>query len=602
MTTNHLKNLLRPTLNNRVECSSFSSLKRFSASHLLSLGLGSSLLFGCFDPSNEEGEENSNATPLTHEQAHQLIDSTVRNTVETLDQRLRFLDGDERLMATFNNLFSWEDASEDCWIDFDDEGNEIEMCDDFSEEDGEDERIVIDFAEGTSEMISDILTELPRNLVIDGEAQLTYQLSPSRLCEQSNEEDEWIDDEEWVGEPGDEEGAAPEEMESANLIDEPIGEEPDLEVDPDCLRVMERESPRIRIQSYGDGLQAELLVAQGQERLVSAIMTSELVKVSADLGAFSRVMTEMSADDGASEEESDLELEMSGSVSLQMDMSESNRAVFSVNVDSPISISGRVDGIEQINLTFPAAQKVFFVGSDSVTPSLNLGLAIPKLVESLQTSLSDEYEYDEETGEDRLVEEGPMREIIATLGGLDLNLNLTLVEEGIETAIEVGLGQESSSLKVDGQEIIKVDLNPDHGRLIAFDLDHSSLNEGGLLIALASELHSLKFDLKLGLLEEIGAPLGFADELYNIAFTSLAGELPSLKIGDEVFAEVLSGELKINAERADLSLNAEAGMCIDFEEDESYEESFEEVVEESSEEEQHPLEILVVNACMESGE
>jgi hypothetical protein len=579
------------------------SLKRcFSASHLLSLGLGSSLLFGCFDPSSSGGE--SSPEPITHEEAHQLIDSTVREAVESLDQRLRFLDGDQRLIEALNSLFpSDEGLIEECWIDYDAEGNEVEVCEEFSDEEAEldsgEERIEINFQEGASEMISDILEELPSELVIEGQSQLTYQLNINRLCEQSPEE-EWEDEEEWIDDelPAPEGFQDPEDSEpsEAPMMEEVVGD-PETEIDPDCLRIMEQESPRIRIQSHEDGFKADLLVAQGDERLVSAIVTSDLVKVSTDLSTVSRLVSAFeSSDEEEGEANDSISLEMSGVVSLQMDMSAANRAVVSVNVDSPLNISGHVDGLEEINFSFPAAQNIFSLSSDSEAPALNLGVAIPKLVESLQASLTSEYEYDEETGEEYLIEEGPIREIVATLGGLNLNLNLKLVDEGVETAIEVGLGQESTSLQVDGQEIIKVDLNPDHGRMIAFDFDHSALNEENLMIALASELHSLKVDLKLGLVEEIGAPLGFADELYHIAFTSLAGELPALKLGGEMVAEVLSGELEISAERAGLSLNAEAGMCIDVEEEE--EESFEE----PSEEQSHPLEVFVVNACMVEGE
>ena len=135
--------------------------------------------------------------------------------------------------------------------------------------------------------------------------------------------------------------------------------------------------------------------------------------------------------------------------------------------------------------------------------------------------------------------------------------------------------------------------------MISFDFNHSSLNEESIMIALASELHSLQVDLKLGLINEIGAPLGLADELYSIAFTSVGEQLPALRLGGESIAEVISGALEVNAERAEISLSAEAGMCIEVEEE--AEEPFESF-DEPTEEEQHPLEALVVNACLAGGE
>ena len=570
--------------------------------------MGSSLLFGCFDPSDEGGGEP--AEPLTHESAHALLTTNIQSTSSSLEERLRFLDGDERLMEAFNTFFGGGE-DESCYFDYDDEGNEVEVCEDWEEEGPSEDQIRIDFMEGTEDMISMILEELPQDLQIAEEEQLTYRLNASRLCE-STVEDDWDEggfEDDYEGEPAgefideeweDEERDESEEMSSAPVDFDPEME-PEVEIDPDCLRIMEQEEPRVRLQAAGDGIEATLLLNQGREALVTATLNSGLAKVKLDLGSLTRIIESIDSNGDDSEEEGDFDLDLSGVISLEMDMQSANRATFRVNVDEAIRIVGRVDDLEEINFTFPAARDVFSISSDSETPALSLALALPKLVQSLQVSLNSDYEYDEETGEEILIEEGPLREIIATLGGLNFGFDLRLVDEGIATTIEVGLGQESSSIAIDGNQVITVDLNPSNGRLIAFNFDHSSVNEESMLLKLASELHALNVDLKLGLIPEIEAPLGFADELYRVAFTSLSNKLPSLRIGGaDHFIQVIDGKLEIEAERGGMSHTAEGGMCINpieeseegsFEESESYEESYEEP------EPEHPLEMLEVNAC-----
>lgn len=580
------------------------NLRKCTHAHLISLGLGSSLLFGCFDPA-ESGSETP-AEPITHEVAHELLSANIQSMSSSLESRLRFLDGDERLMEAFNSIFAVEEES--CYFDYDENGNEIETCESFEDEENGDDQIRIDFMEGTEDMISAILEELPQDLQIQEEEQLTYRLNVNRLCETTVEdewdeewnEDEWSEDEYYAEEAPNEEdwdGEELPEMESYDSEGDSLDEqELETEIDQDCLRIMQEEEPRVRLQAAGDGIKVELLLNQGQDILATATLNSDLARVSLDLGTLTRIIE--SIDSNVEDGSDDFDLELSGAISLEMDTSIENKAIFRANVDKAISVVGRVEGLEEINFTFPAARDVFSVTSDSEEPALNLALAIPKLVQSLQTSLTSEYEYDEETGEDILVEEGPLREIVATLGGLNLGFNLKLVDEGVSTTMEVGLGQDSSSIAIDGNEVIKVDINPNHGRLISFNFDHSTASES-LLLALASELHALNVELNLGLVPEIEAPLGFADELYKVAFTSLNNELPSLVLGGEdSFIQVLTGQLDIVAERGEISHSAEGGMCINPIEDdeENFSEDFseEEYVEDEPE---HPLAMLEVAAC-----
>jgi hypothetical protein len=562
------------------------------------------MFVGC-DTSDEGGSE-SEPTPLTHEQGHNLIQSTIQSRSQSLEDRLRFLDGDERLVNALNTMFGG--SEEICEIYFTPEGEEIEECDTFEDEDTV-EPIRVDFMEGTEDMISGLMEELTPELQVQDATQLTYRLNPRSFCEQETENGEWDEfDSEFAEDGRDEDFDSPPEDNRGDQRPVDPESEPQVELDEGCLEMMEREQPMIRLMEAGDGMNAEILVGQNQEVLMSATLNSQTARFGIELEALSRILKDLASEAGEDAERDpefegegegiDFNLEMRGAISLELDTSIDQVATFSFNVDRPISITGQVEGLDEINVNFPAAQDVISISSDSRTPSIRLGLSIPKLTQALSAPLQgEEWEYDDETGEERFIEAGPLHEITAVLGGLDLAFNLALVEEGINTTIDVGLGDESSTIHIDNQQVLKVDLNPNHNRQISINLDHSQLNEESTMISLASELHALNIDVDLSSISEIEAPEWLLNEMYRVAFTSAAGQLPALEFLEEGL-KVAAGRLEISADRADISHVAEGGQCIAGVESESEEPVIDQEDNLVSEED-HPLASLEVTTCGE---
>jgi hypothetical protein len=564
------------------------------------------MFVGC-DTSDEGGSE-SEPTPLTHEQGHNLIQSTIQSRSQSLEDRLRFLDGDERLVNALNTMFGG--SEEICEIYFTPEGEEIEECDTFEDEDTV-EPIRVDFMEGTEDMISGLMEELTPELQVQDATQLTYRLNPRSFCEQEIENGEWDEfDSEFAEDGRDEDFDSPPEDNREDQRPVDPESEPQVEVDEGCLEMMEREQPMIRLMEAGDGMNAEILVGQNQEVLMSATLNSQTARFGIELEALSRILKDLASEAGEDAERDpefegedegegvDFNLEMRGAISLELDTSIDQVATFSFNVDRPISITGQVEGLDEINVNFPAAQDVISISSDSRTPSIRLGLSIPKLTQALSAPLQgEEWEYDDETGEERFIEAGPLHEISAVLGGLDLAFNLALVEEGINTTIDVGLGDESSTIHIDNQQVLKVDLNPNHNRQISINLDHSQLNEESTMISLASELHALNIDVDLSSISEIEAPEWLLNEMYRVAFTSAAGQLPAVEFLEEGL-KVAAGRLEISADRADISHVAEGGQCIAGVESES-EETVIDQEDNLVSEEDHPLASLEVTTCGE---
>lgn len=569
------------------------------------VGLSIAAMFVGCDTSDEGGSE-SEPTPLTHEQGHNLIQSTIQSRSQSLEDRLRFLDGDERLVNALNTMFGG--SEEICEIYFTPEGEEIEECDTFEDEDTV-EPIRVDFMEGTEDMISGLMEELTPELQVQDATQLTYRLNPRSFCEQETENGEWDEfDSEFAEDGRDEDFDSPPEDNRGDQRPVDPESEPQVELDEGCLEMMEREQPMIRLMEAGDGMNAEILVGQNQEVLMSATLNSQTARFGIELEALSRILKDLASEAGEDAERDpefegegegiDFNLEMRGAISLELDTSIDQVATFSFNVDRPISITGQVEGLDEINVNFPAAQDVISISSDSRTPSIRLGLSIPKLTQALSAPLQgEEWEYDDETGEERFIEAGPLHEITAVLGGLDLAFNLALVEEGINTTIDVGLGDESSTIHIDNQQVLKVDLNPNHNRQISINLDHSQLNEESTMISLASELHALNIDVDLSSISEIEAPEWLLNEMYRVAFTSAAGQLPAVEFLEEGL-KVAAGRLEISADRADISHVAEGGQCIAGVESESEEPVIDQEDNLVSEED-HPLASLEVTTCGE---
>jgi hypothetical protein len=252
------------------------------------------MFVGC-DTSDEGGSE-SEPTPLTHEQGHNLIQSTIQSRSQSLEDRLRFLDGDERLVNALNTMFGG--SEEICEIYFTPEGEEIEECDTFEDEDTV-EPIRVDFMEGTEDMISGLMEELTPELQVQDATQLTYRLNPRSFCEQEIENGEWDEfDSEFAEDGRDEDFDSPPEDNREDQRPVDPESEPQVEVDEGCLEMMEREQPMIRLMEAGDGMNAEILVGQNQEVLMSATLNSQTARFGIELEALSRILKDLASEAG----------------------------------------------------------------------------------------------------------------------------------------------------------------------------------------------------------------------------------------------------------------------------------------------------------------
>jgi len=146
-------------------------------------------------------------------------------------------------------------------------------------------------------------------------------------------------------------------------------------------------------------------------------------------------------------------------------------------------------------------------------------------------------------------------------------------------------------IEVDGERVVQLDLNPDHGRLVSFNLDRADFEREDLMLALASELHELKLQLNLLSLPELEMEDWLTDEVFKLALTSAGGELPSLSFEsapDQL--RLLTGHLELSAERAEIVHAVEGGQCMMPVEDAEDEEPLEGPA-------SHPFEEMEVGMC-----
>ena len=561
-----------------------------------------SLFVGCDQSQELSDSEMSNVEPavetITSQQAHALIETRTQEQVETLEQRLRFLDGDRRLVQAFNDLFG---GSEECVYTYDQEtGEEFEEC--FESEEEELESIEIDFTEGLDDAISDLLAELSPDRVIADTDELSYRVPTEMLCEVTVDE---FDEEEPLEIMG--------EFREGDQNDTEADTEVETEIDPVCLEVMERHQPQLRLVGYGDGIRGELLVNQGETVAFTAILTSTEARLSADLKVLRDVAAEMEEADRDPNDAQPFELPtVSGTISVALLTQEINRATFQFDVLEPVTIQGQFDDeVDNINITIPASEGLFTLSSDASTPSIKLNLNLPSMSHQLSTYLGelfsddeefeDDFEdefYDEDTSEDRLDEpaeeqdRGPLRQLKIKVGGVNFGVELQLVDT-IRTIFEIGLGDESTTLNIDNNEVVKVDLNADSGRRVRFELSHEDMSEQlkSTLTFLTSQ-NLLQVTSKLGLIEEIEAPDFMSDEIFKFSATASEEMTPIIALIEEQL-QVVEGLFKMEAVNASRTVEVDAGQCINSIDNEELDETFEN----ESMSQEHPFDSIEGGMC-----
>jgi len=534
----------------------------------------------------DDNQGEVSTTPLVHSDAHALVQSRVDSYGVELDRRLSFLNGDTSIFAALDRLLNaLEDSegSEEEWesypcISYDAEGNEIPCEEDPSyvpfpeepeyEDGGEEEAIELRLESDARDMVTGLLERLPERAILSDETQLTYALDPRDICGELSfsEEDEYEYEYEDEYEYEYEDEGFPSEYPEGGFAEGSPSEDDYSEGEPDpaCLEMMERQRPRVTIEGNEARLKGTLRTTAGVVATVT--LTSDEGGVSLSLDTLHALLVDAATTSARHSGEPAPTLPtFGGAVSARLDFTGEQGVELSLNVDRAVSVSGAFDDVaSDLSLTL-APSRIFSVRVDGASELIGAALNLGRLNASASgVDLSAE-EYDEYGEPIPAATPAPRRAVALDLGGLNLDASLDL-RDALKLLMTAGLGDSSTTLKVDGAQILKVDVNPTAARRVSFEL---SLAEGAagaagaegagadaLVMALTSALMGLSAEWDLTSLTEL---TDFQLPRRDAARVELSpvGGAASLRLAEEL--KVLAGRLTLASGGREVVV--EAGQC-----------------------------------------
>ncbi|QED29475.1 hypothetical protein FRD01_20000 [Microvenator marinus] len=240
--------------------------------------------------------------------------------------------------------------------------------------------------------------------------------------------------------------------------------------------------------------------------------------------------------------------------------------------------------IEDVAIKLAASNPTFQISADGVAETLTATADIGQLYVKGPFGVTEVY--DENTGE-WVSDESEAKVMELTLGGASAQSVLSGADDQIELT-NLGLGDSTTTVKIDGQEVLAVDLNANDGRRFGAVLTGSD-------DALTIEV-SPKFELQAVMnfagIEDM--PEWMANDTLSIVLDGASA--PKLALGEQI--EVLAGTLTMGLLNAGDSVSVDAGMCLTAPDDELIIE--EPGVEPAPEPEpaSSPIAEMVVEACL----
>lgn len=326
--------------------------------------------------------------------------------------------------------------------------------------------------------------------------------------------------------------------------------------DPDAAACAFGDEPvAVRAYSYAEGTVVLGLLVGGQGvEVITITLAPDRLDVTVSLTALAPLMRQTGALDDA-----DFTLEqLTGRVTASIAVEGAGRLAVTFGSD-PIRVAGAEDG----------NAVAIEVGRTSVAAAIDGGAARVEASVNVGPIAIDVSGHDGER----------TRRLVADLPGVTANLDL---DEAAQTLAVSGfsLGARTTTVKVDGQTVVAVDLTGAAGRSV--DLELRRVGEQAQEIVVDRVL-DLAVRVSAGAL--VGADAGWAaNETLGVRIDGHA--TPTVRSHDDGTLEVVAGQVRYTSSaRPDLGFTATAGQCVGEEEG-----AFED-------DEAHPFEALGVFAC-----
>ncbi len=492
------------------------SLSLRSLPLMLVLGLP---LAACSDDKDSSGGDDSSETPddevgggvgnpvgdpidIDHSTAAQTVEDNIILHMDGLQSAVEFLEDSQAVNNLIDLLFGDDD---------DDEGEESEE----GEEDSEDDSIDLDMTEARDELVEmmadRMMVESTATVAEDGLSVL-YAIDPAIFCAEDAEEDE------------SEEDAAER-----------------LEEETDCVDTLTENPMSIDVMSDNEGdVNLTLKVGEAADDVLTIQMHDDQISAVVNLPKIKQFVEVF-----VSPEDFELPDTMEGSlgVEIRRDAADIYTLRFAVLEDVDVTPSSDQ---EPFSLHMSQAAEPGSITFDGSAENIAGGLAIDAMDASLPWQIivdmfyDDEgysewiCETDDETGEEDCWEEWIEPEeapevdqaFIADVPGVTAVIDYNSADDAFAMT-NLGLGDETMTVRVDGDTIVSVDVNPDNGRRLDF-----TFNAPG------------EKDLGFAFSENFGAQVQFAWHKVSEAFEDLPDVLSNDTIGIQ-FAESDSPQIQI---------------------------------------------------------
>lgn len=314
------------------------------------------------------------------------------------------------------------------------------------------------------------------------------------------------------------------------------------EVDPECAATWQRAELRIKVELVDDGVDFTLLVGPDRSAPLSLELRPARASLVVDLGEAAEAIAFLAPD-------AELPDVLDGVVAL------------SLVVNGPQDVSFEIAVREAVRVEANTADGRIAFSTEAKDPlaSLRIEVAARRLTALLdlgRTQLS---------MPNQMNDESSLASGTWSIDWRGLSFTATAQDGADEIVIDnIGLGDDTSTVKLDDTQLIGVDLNPSDGRRYKMTLRPDPA--GGLPIVTFEPGVELLIDVFLQPLADAGDPIDswLLDDTYRIAITGDAPATQSIAPDDVAGTpgalRVASGTLAIESDTA--SVTVAAGQCL----------------------------------------
>ena len=377
----------------------------------------------------------------------------------------------------------------------------------------------------------------PENLESEGDGSATYRLGPTFLCTPRSDADD-------LGDPPAPSGSG---GSSSN-----VGTQGTPALDPDCVDEANRLQIRLRLSSPSEGdVDVELLLTASKRNPATLELYSNHVGVTVDLGEIKGTLDALDEDTGAlTSLAGKLGFELKRNAELDFSFLASVLADVNVGIENDAG----EEAVVEVGRSVPTFELRLDGNARKVTGTLDVGAVTVAGPLNAFRDLFDPEHYDDFG--DPLPRPHYTGMVHALLAGLEAGI--TFDGSKVKLALtHLGLGEQSSTLELDQNTLVKLDLNPSQGRHFDLALEKAGDETRATLVPTFDAQAVLGFAPLASQISDLPASL-----LDNTVHLWFDGQNPSVETHGDAL-RVVTGTLNYSdAYDPAQNLTAVAGSCV----------------------------------------